>query len=507
MLATIPETVVAETRDGPETLTLVGPSVWGVIYRSAAEGEYYRVLQPEEAPAAVISQAARWVGGPPKQGLAAIVEAGQSLRVDSTFVFVRYVLRGARNLAELWPSATPQQKLFAVARVAEALPQWWRGTARAALPMPADVLISKEGEAVLLPAPFRPPPDVRAVFAAPERARYLPAERLRDRAVASEDADDLHAVGAMLFDVLSHAPELDPEEALLRAANRTLFSAGASALPPWMERLDAIVEARAEAQILVTAPGSERMRVDPRDLAGRLLRWARHCDPVEAVQLLRREGKPKEALELLDEILRFEESLELLFEAAQLASDQGSILEGIEYLERAMTVGGDATEARVRQLQLIGRLLEAVPSAAEERERHKELVNRLEAVVWRDWRALPPSAERQCERVLSRYLLERGRYSEAARFIFPRLQDAEGTHLWWKFDLSLDYAEALMGLAALREAEGTLQASRAGLLRIRQSGTMTSAEMQHVGKRIADLERRLSVQKTPRSSPAAGGSA
>src|ERR1051325_1100559 len=191
MPATRPESIVIQTGDGADAISLVAPSLWGSIYRSRRRAEYYRVVPLEEASTAVVSSAAQWIGKPPKRGLATIVEVRHSLEVDLSFVFIRYARAEGRTLAELLREGTVGEQLQLLARVAEALPQWWGGTAAAALPTPADIVLPEDSDAVLLPAPFHHPVDAAAVFAHPARARYLSPERLRSMSVPSEDADDL----------------------------------------------------------------------------------------------------------------------------------------------------------------------------------------------------------------------------------------------------------------------------------------------------------------------------
>ncbi|HEY6140809.1 MAG TPA: hypothetical protein VI670_23900 [Thermoanaerobaculia bacterium] len=493
MPATRPESIVIQTGDGADAISLVAPSLWGSIYRSRRRAEYYRVVPLEEASTAVVSSAAQWIGKPPKRGLATIVEVRHSLEVDLSFVFIRYARAEGRTLAELLREGTVGEQLQLLARVAEALPQWWGGTAAAALPTPADIVLPEDSDAVLLPAPFHHPVDAAAVFAHPARARYLSPERLRSMSVPSEDADDLYALGVMLLGVFYRLPELSAEEALLRAANRTLYAAEAleSALPSWRTKIEAVQAARAQAFSLIASSAAERLRVDPRDLASRLANWARSSEPFDAVESLRGRGLREEALALLSDILSHQPSHELLLEAALLAAEQHRVLEALEYVERAISLEPDQTGAHALQLTLFSRLMDTPPASGEERMKHLDLIERLEAMLWRDFGALPKDVQSRFESVVSRFLLARSRYREATNFIFPRLRDNAGTHLWWKFDLSLDYAEALMGISAMPQARESLLASKLGLQKVRASRTISDFDIHRIGTRIADLERRL----------------
>src|SRR5262249_17505716 len=95
--------------------------------------------------------------------------------------------------------------------------------------------------------------------------------------------------------------DLSPEEAMLSVANRTLYTPARmkSLLPPWMDKLESVGDMRAELLRLGAAGPSDRMRVDPQRLAGRLVDWARKSEPIQAVSHLRGLDRNNQARELL----------------------------------------------------------------------------------------------------------------------------------------------------------------------------------------------------------------
>jgi tetratricopeptide (TPR) repeat protein len=415
---------------------------------------------------------------------------------------VRYAAGGGRTLAELWNEGELGERIDRVSRVAAALPAWWRGIGTAASPMPADVVLGADGEAILLPAPFRPRFDVAALVEHPGRARYVSADRLRARNVFSEDLDDLHAVGAMLAEIMCELGTPGADEVLLRAANRTLFDHPSvrSALPAWVDRIEAVREVRT-LMLRLVKPLREQHPADPLDVASSLARCARNSDAITAIELLRQTGRSREALAVLDEVLLEHDSMELLFEAARLAEAEGLLLEAIQYLERAVALAPNVTDGYAAQLLVIRQLLDT-PPPSEQAARHRDLLERVDAIVWRDFGALPAEEQSRYESVASRILVERDRFHQAANFIYPRLRDAHGKHLWWKFDMSLDYAEALMGLSALPQARDALASSKIGLLRVKENKSVAASEVHRIGKRLADLELRLArLQPQPEQAP------
>ncbi|HEX6862886.1 MAG TPA: hypothetical protein VF414_08730, partial [Thermoanaerobaculia bacterium] len=169
----LPSELELETSAGRDAIVLAGPSLRGTIYRSRGRPFYYRLLSlDDEAPIHVRHEATEWVQQPRRAGLAPIVEARQ----EQGFFFLRYETGAQRSLAEALGDPDLGVRLAHGAKALSALPDWWKTFGSGLLPMPAEIVFSRDGLPSLLPMPGRRLPKVEAVLAEPARGPYLAPE-------------------------------------------------------------------------------------------------------------------------------------------------------------------------------------------------------------------------------------------------------------------------------------------------------------------------------------------
>jgi len=153
------------------------------------------------------------------------------------------------------------------------------------------------------------------------------------------------------------------------------------------------------------------------------------------------------ALELLTEILVTDESYELLVHAGELALLAARPLEAVDYYERAIALNPGRLEAYEGQFGLLTKARFHNP--LEDLYRCQGATSlQLDAKVWRDFQALPPKKQEDCELEMARYLLWRCQLrlwhddlDSVAAFIYKRLFDDAGRFLGWKVGMNLTYAQ------------------------------------------------------------------
>jgi len=425
--------------------------MWGLIYRSVNGPFSYRVL-PGDTPVQQIHSMRKWVGALPRRFLAPVEEVNNSWDPKRVFDFVRYkVGNSAISLAEALRHTDPAFRLTSLATALETLQAWWLNTGGAILPTPAEIVLSRDAGPLLLPRPTEPVPTQESVFDQPERALYVSPTRVRGERASSPDSDDRYAFAVMLATCLYERSDFDAGETLVRAAAGVLFDpvSPATRIPAWM-RLLPIVDTIQEKLGSLLCDAS----FDPITLAFEIRHWVERLSPLVAVKELRQAGSNQRALDLIVALLRVAETetalrnnmYELLLDAGEIASKYlHRPLDALEFQERAIATRPDLPKAYQEQLVLIGRI-EAASEDGGLPGARPNLLQDLDAVAWRDFNSLSPKDREEHEHTMSRYLLNRGRFAEAQRFILPLIYDPQRGYLPAKFELNLDYVEALIGL-------------------------------------------------------------
>lgn len=504
MHADHPDQLNIPTSHGSDPAEYVGPGMWGAIYRSKEHTAYYRVLSAREASLESMQGARDWAESQTRPRIAAVTDVNIWFEEDSNYSYMRYAATGAQTLQDILFVSRPSDRIKHLATALRCLSTWRNFAGSHLSPTPAEIVFREGGDPVILAAPFRPALTVEDVFSCPTRALFASPEAIRGTAQPADDAESLYGFVAMAALALHRPPELAPEEALLHGANRTLLSSATvqGTIPRWMDKLDAIQEMRKEVFHLLAAPSSERRGIDPDDLAARLEEWARNCDPITAVISLHKKGRLEDACNLLREILGYEESYELLILGAGLSEIRKSALEGIEYLERALAIGVNHDKALALQLHLIAQNPKAPPTSAGQET--QDWGSRLKSLLWRDFDELPARLQREHEHEVAQFLIHRSEFDEAIAFIHPRQFDAQNVHLWWKFDIALDYTEALMGKGALPQAHDSLDGIRIGIEKARGNKAFEADKLDEFSRRREDLEHRLSKIRWDQQRAAGG---
>ena len=286
----------------------------------------------------------------------------------------------------------------------------------------------------------------------------------------------------------------DSETALMLAAAGSVpeLSSQPGTLPYWMYKAPGLQEA---LKLLSRTVSSARVRsaVEPFSLARSLNQCRTRMLPERAAEELRQMGQSREAFNLLHDAMLVQTTHELALLAGEIAlHDLNDPLEAIDILEKAIERDHHRVAAYVHQFEAISkltrllnefRLLEQAPSARE----------RMDDLIWRDFNRMDADQQRDNEVAMSRYFLFRRQYEAAAHFIFPRLRMG-ATHMWWKFDLNLNYVRALAGQQRIAEASALLRYVAGKLDFARQGKTLAHHEITRLDADVRELADQLSVE-------------
>ncbi len=475
---------------GSETLTLVGPSFWGSVYRSEASSALCRLLPIERVPLAARQSIRRWTerqDRAPGPRVARIFEATQL--VTGGAYLLRYGVDGGRTLLDVAADPDPEARLACAIQLLEAFPGWAEALGPGWLPMPADVAVTADGTPCLLPMPNRWAPDVTAVMAEPARAWYLAPELVRGRSGPTE-CSDRYAFGMVLLGCFAALRPEQPAELLLQVATGTARAEGSTlgSLPLWLERLDATRKLHgAVAELLVDDPAT-RCRCDLDELRERLSALLPWTEPKRAIVRLLEGGRLPEAMVVLQDALLESEPYDLLLLGGSLSAQLGRPLQAVDLLERAVAGEPGRAEAYEEQLRIL--LGEGRSAARGWGARAPDRGDRLVHMVERDFERLPAEAQAAVEQQVADYLLSWGRCRQACAFIHPRLF-AQGKYLWWKFAMNIPYAEALAGDEREEEAKELIGEIESGFERVLRSGAMTKLQVRPYQRRLAALKAAL----------------
>ena len=295
--------------------TLIGPSMWGWVYRSVTSLHWYRLLPYEET--------AEWrhqlrERPPVLHGVWTPLRDWQQSIDSAPWLVIAYRPESAgQSLSELLRDKRPAVRLRATVASLRALTDWWQGLSAPLFPLPADIVLNENDQAQLLWMPRGQLPNARAVFAAPERALYLAPEFLRSAANVAWDAAtwqgvDRYAIGVSLLDSYYQLPAIPSADAALsRGAAGTLLSSltPRTDLPNWLDRFENRRNTVAFLKRLTSPILQTRLSVDLKQLVERLERLLELFDPRHAVASLRDSAQPKVALDLLQELFPLVEPL------------------------------------------------------------------------------------------------------------------------------------------------------------------------------------------------------
>jgi hypothetical protein len=460
-----------------EHLVPAGTSFWGSVHRGRDSGHWYRLVPVSRVPLEGRSQVRSWVGRRAHPSVAPIAEARQL--AEGGWFAIRYDLRVEHTLAEVPAGTGPSARLELAVRVLEAFPAWAGTLGGGLLPMPGDVAVAASGAPYLLAMPHRWPPGPEAVLEEPARGWHLAPELVRGRAPASAEAADRYALGATLLRLFAEPGRLDPAELLLRAATATMTEPRLlrSLLPNWLEGLPAADRLRTALGELLKADPEARGRFAPGRIAAELAAVRPWTVPAEAVRRLEVEGRRDDAWVLLLETLDDDGTYELLLAGGRLAArDPRRRDAAVRLLEWAVEQAPERPEAYQEQIEVLA----AGAGGGDVAER-----------LLRDFPWLPRHRRDALEVPVARRLLEAGHFRQAAEFVYPRLF-RDGSYLWWKLELNLCYAEALLGLPDRHDdARRQLDRVARGLDRVEANRSAPPADIAADRAWVARLRARL----------------
>jgi tetratricopeptide (TPR) repeat protein len=488
-----------------DKLALIGPSMWGHVYQSKQGPACYRIIPILDAPFEKRNKVSEWIGKPRQIGIAPIVEADHAFVQGNGFFVMRYEISPNRTWAGMLKEAVPSVRFEFAVRILRCLPNWWANLIHDAheclLPMPADIVFV-EDTPYLLAMPYWGLPDLESVFFDSERALYLPPELVcgRQNQIWGRNID-IYALGVSLFQCLFVLPLAEQAGTLLsKIANASLFSSYRyeSLLPYWLERFEGSQHAIGAVRRALDPKVRDRSAVEPEELARQLEDYLRQMEPAYVVTALRAKGRAEEAYTLLQDILLDQNTYDLLLLAGKIVwGDLHRPLEAIDLFERAVAKDGGRPEAFEEQFKTIVTAKHQIEKLLW-RERKQAAIEELDNRMWRDFSSMPVKKQTANEADMARYLLWRKQYDQVTRFIYPRLSEGN-TYQWWKFGITLAYAEAFMELGELEEAQRQMEEIKARLIQVKNNRAMPLQEIHQHGAALSELEVRLYKRRMPLS--------
>lgn len=529
----VPSTVVFHDGSHGNEAMLVGPSLFGWVYRSSCGTTWYRLFPSEQLDHVGQSELEwrhrfRTQTLPPSSSILTAQRDWHQLFEDESWLVVAYEsARPGKSLAEHIRGKDATLRMRSAVAALRALPEWWNTLELPILPLPADIVVSDDGSIQLLWIPRPRLPDSNTAVANPERILHMPPELLRSAAnvawdIATWKAVDLYAIGVTLLGCYCQLPDVQrPVPLMQRAATGSLFQKlqARCDLPPWLERFSNHRNTVSGLHRLTSPVLKTRLEVDLGKLADRLERSLALFDPRSAVAWLRDQAKPQEALDLLQELFPLTASLEidtdlqydLLCMAGELCARYlRRVLDALDYYERAIDLNGHRREAYREQLRVIASSPHHM-ELADIVESNSPISTDLDMKLWRNYRFLVGGRtthasnddDEMDDRSIAHYTLSRRQYDVACDFIKPRLLDETGRYIWWDFELMLALGWAFLGIgdrSNLELASQQIQQIKNGLEYVRRNCSLEMSLVQQYGDDLSDLEYRVFVARSS-SSP------
>ncbi len=272
---------------------------------------------------------------------------------------VRYqVPDGNSTLQQVQQSGNVQGSLLGLAAVFEALPDWWKSISMPLLPMPADVVLTSTGGAILLPWVSAGVPRTSELFEEPARGAFLAPELFREGIPmdpARQQSPDLFALGAMLLGCFFQPSDsATAAEAVSRAAigDACRWRSWRDTIPFWIDQIRLTDNIVAVGSQLASPRSAERLAIDRSQMSV----WLRNCsermEPLAAFREAAQDSTHR-ALELLENLRLENETYELLVEGAMLAWKEDIELKAMQLYERAIELEPSRPEAYRGQFEVI----------------------------------------------------------------------------------------------------------------------------------------------------------
>lgn len=484
--------------DRRDKLILSGPSLWGFIYRSEKESIMYRIIPIDQAPLEKRNQTQKWIDNP-QDAVAPIIEAQQGRisakdRAEEVF-FIRFKTTGQTTWADIMENPDLSVRLEHAASIFHQFSQWRDilndNPQEYFLPMPADIVFSDK-KPCLLAMPFWGQPDIQTMFFVPQRILYLSPEYIKGQREKIQGRNiDLYAIGISVFQCLFKDRRAHPPEKLfIKIANSSFFDLMLfeGRFPFWLNKADIFKKILTDVKSTIDPNPWKRIQVDTQALAERMDKYRTQLMAESVVKALQSAGRYQEAFTLLQDILLDNTTYDLLLLSGSIANNNlHSPLEAVDLLERAISRDPKKPEAYESQFKALLATQNKVDNIS-----GKQLAER----IVRDFEKLSNENQKVYEEKTARYLIAQKVYHEAISFIHPLLFDGK-KYLWWKFGMTLAYAEAFLKLdnVDINKAEKFLDDIKTKLAQVRKNKAIELPEIQKYEIQHAFLEELLLKRK------------
>jgi tetratricopeptide (TPR) repeat protein len=497
-----------QTDSGRERLLRIGPGGAGILYRT--EQAWYRVF-PGLVKAALRNELKAQIG---RKYRGCIAPVQCKLQPETGWFFVRYeATEDHESFENILQSRDVVAALEGVAAVLRALPTWWQAIPPPIMPTPSDIVITDDGQALLLlRSDWRLPP-IEELLAEPDRTPYLAPELFRSglpTTLTRSKATDLHAAGVTLLRCFfKHAPYFDAADALLSAATggASQWRSWRDNLPFWLDQLNLTDHVIGIGRQMTAFDPNDR-HFDLQEVANFISAYRLRMVPVTALRETKREGIRK-AFELFKALLLESESYELLIEGGDLSSKLGNLSQAIYYYERAINLDPDRPDAYRRQFDLIASANQnPISSLSVQYRSNIDYATSLDRRIRRDFDQLvrvDVGSTEDRELSMARHYLWRGReistqFHSAEEFVKRRIRDSAGKLMGWKLELRLVACEAALEMGNMEDADKIYRDVYQDIQKYRNRTQVDQQMIRRASEYAGRLYPRLASQHSTRAS-------
>jgi hypothetical protein len=444
----LPEKLTIHTRQGERSALLVGPSMWGYIYRETKDAYFYRILPIEDVPYAETMHEIKQLKNAIRQRqVAPIVEAEQEPQVidNKVYFYIRYEINASFTWLDIIKHKDIEFRFESVSSVLKAFPVWMKENSEGLLIMPSD-LVFVDHTPFLLRLPSLGKPRIDSLFTESSRILYLAPEMICGLQVQiSPENVSFYALGMVLLQSIYHIQtDSDPESMLISSANGTLNAfLNKPMLPQWMLEQADIKEMIQNLERMINRDLHIRNAAQPLALHDVIKRNIGLFNPKKTIRILMKEKKYHEAYKIIQNILKI-------------------------YLDQIVNPSL-LTEIKIKS---------------------KPPLEQIKPRIIRNFEHLDFGTQNEWVEKVGTFLNFMRDYESSEKYLYPHLFDADSTQLWFKFERHCLYVEAIIGLNNYNSAADWIKYTKGNISKAMHHPELMN-DVKRYGPIISELERRL----------------
>lgn len=492
-----PKKLTIHTQQGDRSVIMVGPSLWGYIYREKTEGYFYRIIPVEDVQEVEKRyEIAELRNAPMKPQIAPISEAElEAQYIDNKIYFyIQYKMPSASTWIDIMAYESMDYQLLCLSRIISAIPKWLLDTRKNLIPLPSDIVFV-DRTPFLLKLPSIGRPRIKSLFTEPSRIIYLAPELIRGKSLdVSDESVTNYAIGIQAIHCLYHWQDGDTAEMrLTKSANGTLLTLDQLQLRLSKEALNVpeINILIKSIQSLVSSDLRIRSAVNPPQLSKMIEQSALYLNPEYAVDEYIKRKEYNQAYQLLKKMLADHPTFSLYLLAAKLAGSHLKLIsEALDSYEHALEMKKNAVEVFLLRIEFIISHLNTLMGKQKVVGSSIDL-KRIDKFIENDFTHLPFKMQQKHVNKLAEYFIFRKMFDEADRILTLHFYDQDKTLLWWEFERWDLLIQALIGKKDYGRAKEAVQSLKKNLQLASRKPQIPKSQITKYGPCVAEHELRL----------------